>query len=81
MFYVYFLKSHVGEHCYFGFSSDLKKRLEQHNQGKSAYTKRFMPWELVYYEAYSREDLARDRERQLKRFAKSYAMLKRRLGL
>jgi putative endonuclease len=46
--YVYLLESvsHRGKR-YVGVTQDLKKRLLQHNAGKSAYTNQFKPWRLV----------------------------------
>lgn len=81
MFYVYVLQSEVNSDIYLGFTSDLKARLKQHNEGGNKSTKRSIPWKLIYYEAYSRKYLAAEREKQLKRHAKSYAMLKKRIGL
>lgn len=36
---------------YTGYTSDLKKRVLQHNEGKSSYTKKYIPYTLIYYEA------------------------------
>lgn len=78
-FYTYLLKSEKENKFYLGFTDDLDKRLEKHNNGEVYWTKRYKPWKMIYYEAYlSRED-ALNRERQLKRFAKGFAQLKRRL--
>lgn len=65
---------------YIGFTNDLKRRLQEHNEGKSYWTKRCLPFELLYYEAYltSRDAIAR--ERKLKKFKKSYSELKKRLA-
>jgi len=79
MFYMYVIKSKVSKTLYFGYSSDLKKRVKEHNEKKSKYTQTKTPWSLVYYEAYKSAKDARARERQLKKYAKSYAMLKRRI--
>jgi putative endonuclease len=81
MYYVYLLKSLKNGNTYIGYSSDLKKRFREHNTGMNISTKYSTPWEIIYYEAYKEEKFARERERQLKRFAKSYSMLKRRIGL
>lgn len=32
---------------YVGSTSNLQRRLEEHNNGKTAHTSRFMPWEIV----------------------------------
>lgn len=78
MFYVYILKL-KNERLYIGYTIDLKKRLNQHNNGKSSYTKSFLPVKLVYYEAYTSKKDAQERERRLKQFKKGYASLKKRL--
>jgi putative endonuclease len=79
MFYLYVLKSKLNENFYIGFSLDLRMRLQKHNQGKVVSTKRYKPWRLVYYEAYQSKKDALEREKQLKNFAKGFAMLKRRI--
>ena len=66
MFYTYILKSEKNGIMYTGYTNDLRKRLRQHNQGKSYYTKRDKPYLLVYYEACLNEDDARSREKYLK---------------
>ena len=54
------------EKLYAGLTSDLKKRLVEHNEGKSTFTKFGRPWELVYYEAYKNKKDAASREKYLK---------------
>ncbi len=66
MFYVYILQSKKNDELYMGFTSDLKKRLKEHNQGLNFSTKRYLPWELIYYEACLEESDARRREKYLK---------------
>ena len=79
MFYVYLLKSEYNGSLCIGFAPDLRERFYKHNQGLVRSTKRFMPWRLVYYEAYVAKQDAVMREKQLKRFAKGFASLKGRL--
>ena len=66
MFYTYILKSEKNGRFYTGYTNNLRKRLIQHNEGKSIYTKRDRPYLLVYYEACLNEDDARSREIYLK---------------
>ena len=66
MFYTYVLKSEKNDRMYTGYTNDLRKRLIQHNEGKSYYTKRDKPYLLIYYEACLDEDDARSRELFLK---------------
>lgn len=66
MFYVYILRSLKNKELYIGHTSDLKKRLTEHNQGLNFSTKRYMPWEVIYYEACKEETDAKRREKYLK---------------
>ena len=76
MYFVYVIKSTVDGRLYKGLTSDLQKRIYEHNRGKTKTTKAFKPWELVYYEEFSTRDEAREREKYFKtgagrRFLKS----------
>ena len=62
MFYTYVLKSKKNGRLYTGYTGDLRKRLKEHNGGKSTYTKTRGPYELIYYEACLDEQDARSRE-------------------
>mgnify|MGYP001560788482 FL=1 len=65
-YYVYVLKSLKNGSFYIGYSTDLKQRIKEHNSGKSLATKPFIPYQLIYYEAFlSRKD-AKNREIYLK---------------
>ena len=66
MFYTYILRSEKNGRFYTGFTSNLRKRLIQHNNGESYYTNRDKPYKLVYYESCLCEDDARSRETYLK---------------
>ena len=78
MFYTYVLMSLMNGEMYTGFTADLKKRLQEHNQGLNLSTKRYKPWKVIYYEAcLNREDAVR-RERYLKT-TQGRRLLKRRL--
>jgi putative endonuclease len=79
MFYVYCLQSEKEkEELYFGYTADLKNRLEEHNSGKNISTKRYLPWKLIYYEACLLESDAHRREKYLKTNI-GRRMMKRRL--
>ncbi len=79
MFYTYVLKSKKDGKLYTGSTKDLRKRLFQHNEGLSTYTKGKGPFEIIYYEACLLEEKARSRELFLKSgMGKRY--LKNRLG-
>ena len=66
MYYVYILWSKKSKNFYFGYTTDLKKRFEEHNEGLSPATKPFRPWKLVWYSAFSNKKLAKNFEKYLK---------------
>ena len=54
MIYVYLVESLSGNgQRYVGMTSDLRRRLEEHDAGKSSHTSKFRPWRLVTYVAFS----------------------------
>ena len=65
-YYVYVLKSKKDGEFYTGFTSDIGKRLEEHNSGKVNSTKKRTPFNLVYFEASYCIDDATHREKYLK---------------
>jgi putative endonuclease len=66
MHYVYVLKSEKSGQWYTGSTNNLRKRLSQHNHGKSNWTKKGVPWKLIYYEASLDEEDTMAREKYLK---------------
>jgi putative endonuclease len=56
----------MNNELYVGYTSDLKSRLSEHNQGLNLSTKRYMPWKIIYYEACLNEEDAKRRERYFK---------------
>ena len=78
MFYVYALKM-ANDEMYIGLTTDLRKRIREHKKSKVFTTKKYLPVELIYYEAFlSRED-AKEREFKLKRYGSSWSNLKKRI--
>jgi len=65
MFYVYILLL-KNDDLYKGFTSNLKIRIKEHNQGKVKATKDYRPVNLIGYEAYYCKSDAQRRERFLK---------------
>ena len=65
-FKIYILQSQVDSSFYIGFTSDIEKRLMNHNAGKSKYTSKKMPWKLVYSEEFTTKSEALRREKFLK---------------
>lgn len=79
LYYTYLLRSKNEGKWYTGVTNNLRKRLYQHNNGKSSYTKSRGSYELIYYEASKSEEDAGSREVYLKSgMGKRY--LKNRLG-
>ena len=67
MIYVYVIESvHQRQQHYVGISHDLKQRLQDHNEGKSAHTRKFKPWHLVAYIGFANEQTANAFEKYLK---------------
>jgi predicted GIY-YIG superfamily endonuclease len=67
MYYVYLIKSiKYPDKKYVGYTTDLKKRLKDHNEGKSIYTKNYSPWELILYLGFQDMKKAKDFEKYLK---------------
>ena len=66
MYYVYILKSSKSDRFYVGWTTDLKKRFREHNNGQSASTKPGVPWGLEFYASFKTEKLAKDFESYLK---------------
>jgi putative endonuclease len=79
MFYLYILKSKKDNNLYIGSTNDLRRRLLEHNTGKSLSTKGRRPFELRYYESYFNEDDARKREFALKKDGRALYVLKNRI--
>jgi len=65
-YFVYVLKSESTAAHYKGMTSDLQKRLKQHNAGKTKSTKGKGPWRVVYQEAFENAEEAREREKYFK---------------
>ena len=67
MWYVYVLRSEsTKSKTYIGATEDLNKRLSEHNAGVVYYTKRYMPWKIETYIAFSSKDKAYSFEKYLK---------------
>lgn len=78
MFFNYVLQSIKNGNLYKGYTSDLRKRIYEHNSGLNRSTKAYKPWKLVYYEACLNEEDAKRRENYLKT-SQGERFLKRRL--
>ena len=63
MYYVYVLQSEKDKKLYIGFTDNLKRRLEEHNQGKNFSTKSRIPLKLIFYEVLPTSEEATEREK------------------
>ncbi|MEK7140144.1 MAG: GIY-YIG nuclease family protein [Patescibacteria group bacterium] len=79
MYHVYVIKSISDKRLYIGSTNDVRRRLQEHNDGLSPATKNRRPFILVYCESYVSKTDALARERKLKKFKNSYSELKRRM--
>jgi putative endonuclease len=67
MYYAYILRSeNFPNQTYVGSTGDLRRRLAEHNAGKSTHTNKFKPWELMIYVAFQEQRAAEKVERYLK---------------
>jgi predicted GIY-YIG superfamily endonuclease len=79
MQYVYLIESaDVARRRYVGTTSNLRRRMAEHNAGRSPFTSRCKTWQLVTYLAFSDRQRATDFERYLKS-GSGYAFANRRL--
>ena len=79
MYACYILKSLIDNNLYIGSTSDIKRRISEHNSGKVFSTKSRRPFELVYCELYKSESDARKREHRLKLNGRALGQLKGRI--
>ncbi len=79
MYYVYIIKSIKDQKLYLGYTSNLPRRIREHNSKLNTSTKSRAPFKLVYYEAYSNLQDAKKREFNLKLRAKALTQLLKRI--
>lgn len=65
-YYVYILHNQARNFIYIGYSENLKRRFQEHNEGKTKSTKSYKPLDLIFYEAYPTKPDAKRREKYLK---------------
>jgi len=65
-YYSYVLRNIANGRWYTGYTNNLRKRLRQHTNRQSTYTKYRGPYELIYYEACRNKEDAQSREKYLK---------------
>jgi putative endonuclease len=65
-YFAHVLKSDIDGRLYKGHTEDLKKRLIEHNRGKTKSTKGYIPWDLVYFETFKTREESILREKYFK---------------
>ncbi len=66
MFTTYILYSKKIDSFYIGSTSDIHDRLQRHNSGRSKYTKRGIPWSIVFEKSFDTKSEAYQYELYLK---------------
>ena len=80
MYVVYVLEHDCTQEFYIGYTTDLKRRVREHNaRGHKFTTRKTGQWILVYAEAYRDETDARGRESKLKIHGSAMSSLLKRL--
>lgn len=62
MWFVYILYSATSDRYYVGYTADVRERVCQHNDGWGRYTRRGIPWGVVYTEQFATKRAAIQRE-------------------
>ena len=63
---VYVLYSDQQDRLYIGMTSDLTRRIRDHNAGYNESTKAYVPWRLIHTEEFIDRVTAREKEKKLK---------------
>ena len=66
MHYVYLIRSEANDQLYIGYTTNIKRRILEHNRGENQSTKHYKPWKLIFAEIYIEEMDAKRREQYLK---------------
>jgi len=76
LYFVYVLQNSEGR-LYIGLTTDLERRVQEHQENKGGWTSGRGPWKLIYYESFSDRSEAMRRERNLKRGRANQELRKR----
>lgn len=67
MYYVYVLENQNDKSLYIGYTTDLKRRIIEHKEGRGGRTTKLKKnWKLIYFEGYLNKQDALGREKFLK---------------
>ncbi len=71
MYYIYILRCN-DDSFYTGWTTDIKRRVLHHNEGKGAkYTRSRLPVQVVYSEKFSTKEAAMQREYEIKQLSRA----------
>jgi putative endonuclease len=76
MFCVYLIRSIKFDTFYIGYTSDINDRITRHNEGRERYTKKYLPWEVVYIKEFKTKGEALKYEKYLKSLKSKIALQK-----
>jgi putative endonuclease len=65
-YFVYIIQSKTNQSFYIGQTADIQKRLFRHNAGYEKYTKKFIPWNLIWFNTFDSRAKAMKEEKRLK---------------
>jgi putative endonuclease len=65
-YFLYILKSQVGDKCYTGISQNPQRRLEYHNTLEKGFTSRYRLWKIVFVKEYELKGEAMLIEKKIK---------------
>ncbi len=68
MYTVYILQSIKNNIYYIGHTNNINDRIKRHNSGSVKYTKKYIPWKLIYTEEYTTKSEAFKREMEIKKY-------------
>ena len=68
MYQVYILESLKNGSYYIGYTANLAVRLKRHNLGHGKYTRRNLPYKIVWSETYATRSEAMRREKEMKSY-------------
>jgi putative endonuclease len=70
MFFVYILHSTEFDKHYIGQTKDLQARLNHHNLGLDRFTKKYIPWSIIFYITKETRPEAMTLEKKLKNLSR-----------
>lgn len=68
MWFVYIIKSTINNTYYIGSTDNIERRLDEHNRGKSKYTRTLRPFVLMFKQEFATLSEARSVEYKIKKF-------------